>query len=229
MDASVTFGSVHGSTAETDCGLVTAVRGSVVEVQFPADSLPPINEALEVIWDSGARLVLEVQSHIDECRVRAVAMNKTSGLARGARVRRTFAPIAVPVGKPVLGRLVNVLGEPIDGLAPFDAQIERWPVHRPAPSLAQRKPGRSMFETGIKVIDLLAPLAHGGKAGMLGGAGVGKTVLVMELIHSMVEHYSGIAVFAGGRRTLARGPRTVARDAAVRRDAPHRAGFRTDE
>jgi F-type H+-transporting ATPase subunit beta len=124
-------------------------------------------------------------------------MNKTSGLARGARVRRTRAPITVPVGKPVLGRVVDVMGEPLDGLGPFPAATERWPIHRSSPSLSQRKPGRSMFETGIKVIDLLAPLAHGGKAGMLGGAGVGKTVLVMELIHAMVERYSGIAVFAG--------------------------------
>ena len=178
-------------------GEVAAVRGSVVEVRFPLDKLPAINEALEVVWDGEGRLTLEVQSHIDDLHVRAVAMNKTSGLARGATVRRTFAPIAVPVGKPVLGRVVDVMGEPIDGLDAFAAETERWPIHRPSPSLAQRKSGRSVFETGIKVIDLLAPLALGGKAGMLGGAGVGKTVLVMELIHAMVERYSGIAVFAG--------------------------------
>ena len=168
-----------------------------MEVRFTAGNLPLINEALDVMWDGGERLTLEVQSHIDECHVRAVAMNKTSGLARGPTVRRTRAPIAVPVGKPVLGRVVDVMGDPIDGLDRSSAETERWPIHRPSPSLAQRKPGRSVFETGIKVIDLLAPLAHGGKAGMLGGAGVGKTVLVMELIHAMVERYSGIAVFAG--------------------------------
>jgi F-type H+-transporting ATPase subunit beta len=178
-------------------GEVASIRGSVVEVRFPLDGLPSINEALDVIWDGEGRLTLEVQSHIDDRHVRAVAMNKTSGLARGTKVRRTRAPIAVPVGKPVLGRLVDVMGEPIDGLGPFATQTERWPIHRLAPSLVRRKPGRSMFETGIKVIDLLAPLEHGGKAGMLGGAGVGKTVLVMELIHAMVERYSGIAVFAG--------------------------------
>jgi F-type H+/Na+-transporting ATPase subunit beta len=197
MASSSAIGMHRSARAEADYGEVTAIRGSVVEVRFPADRLPVIDEALEVMWDSDARLVLEVQSHIDDRHVRAVAMNKTSGLARGVKVRRSFAPIAVPVGKPVLGRVVDMLGEPIDGLGPFGADTERWPIHRPSPSLAQRKPGRSMFETGIKVIDLLAPLAHGGKAGMLGGAGVGKTVLVMELIHAVVERYAGIAVFAG--------------------------------
>jgi F-type H+-transporting ATPase subunit beta len=191
-NADVTEGS-----AGNDCGLVTAVRGSVVEAQFPPGQLPLINEALEVIWDDDAELVLEVQSHIDACHIRAVAMDKTSGLRRGTAVRRTFGPIAVPVGNPVLGRVLDVMGQPIDGLEPFGPRIERWPIHRPSPSLARRKPGRDMFETGIKVIDLLAPMAHGGKAGMLGGAGVGKTVLVMELIHAMVQSYAGIAVFAG--------------------------------
>ena len=197
MDSSSAIGAANASSAGADCGLVTAIQGSVAEVQFSADNLPFINEALQVMWSNEARLVLEVQSHIDDRHVRAVAMNKTSGLARGTPVRRTFAPIEVPVGKPVLGRVVDVLGEPIDGLEPFGAQTERWAIHRPSPSLAQRKPGRSVLETGIKVIDLLAPLSHGGKAGMLGGAGVGKTVLIMELIHAMVERYSGIAVFAG--------------------------------
>jgi F-type H+-transporting ATPase subunit beta len=198
MDTSLTGGPAAGGGASaTDYGHVTAVRGSVVEIQFSAGDLPLINEALEVIWEDAARLVLEVQSHIDKRHVRAVAMNKTSGLMRGTRVRRTYGPIAVAVGKPVLGRVVDVMGQPIDGLKAFDPQSERWPIHRPSPSLARRQPGRKVFETGIKVIDLLAPMAHGGKAGMLGGAGVGKTVLVMELIHAMVQGYSGIAVFAG--------------------------------
>jgi F-type H+/Na+-transporting ATPase subunit beta len=197
MDTSLEIDVQNTASAESIDGTVTAVRGSVVEVRFPAAGLPAINEALNVQWDSEARLTLEVQSHVDDRHVRAVAMNKTSGLARGTRVRRTMAPIEVPVGKPVLGRLVDVMGEPIDGLEAFGPQTERWSIHRPSPSLARRKPGRSIFETGIKVIDLLAPLALGGKAGMLGGAGVGKTVLVMELIHAMVEGYSGIAVFAG--------------------------------
>ncbi|HEY2108063.1 MAG TPA: F0F1 ATP synthase subunit beta [Candidatus Binataceae bacterium] len=197
MDASLTIGAQNTSFPEPIDGEVTGVRGSVVEVRFPAGSLPAIDEALDVLWNGGTGLMLEVQLHIDDSHVRAVAMNKTSGLALGVKVRRTRGPIAVPVGKAVLGRVVDVMGEPLDGLGPFPATTERWPIHRPAPILTQRKPGRSMFETGIKVIDLLAPLAHGGKAGMLGGAGVGKTVLVMELIHAMVERYSGIAVFAG--------------------------------
>ncbi len=199
MDSSATTGVAGASRASTteDYGAVTAIRGSVVEVRFPQGKLPLINEALEVIGENGTRLVLEVQSHIDETQVRTVAMNKTSGLMRGTPVRRTHSPIAVAVGKPVLGRLVDVMGEPIDGLPAFDPQTERWPIHRASPSLARRQPGRKVFETGIKVIDLLAPMAHGGKAGMLGGAGVGKTVLVMELIHAMVRSYSGIAVFAG--------------------------------
>ncbi len=190
------FHKAVGSDSSAD-GEVTSIQGSVVEVRFPLEGLPAIYEALDVVWDGEGRLTLEVQSHIDDRHVRAVAMNKTSGLARGVTVRRTFAPIGVPVGKPVLGRVVDVMGEPIDGLGAFAIETERWPIHRTSPSLAQRKPDRSVFETGIKVIDLLAPLALGGKAGMLGGAGVGKTVLVMELIHAMVERYSGIAVFAG--------------------------------
>src|SRR5579875_1937233 len=190
------FSHADAPPAPADCGRVTAIRGSVVEAGFAAGHIPFINEALEVECD-GVRLVLEVQSHIDEEHVRAVAMKQTSGLARGAVVRRTFAPIAVPVGPAVLGRVVDVMGEPIDGLEPFGRQTERWPIHRPSPTLAQRVAGRNILETGIKVIDLLAPLAHGGKAGMLGGAGVGKTVLVMELIHAMVQGYAGIAVFAG--------------------------------
>ena len=178
-------------------GSVVAVRGSVVDVAFPCGPLPAINDALEVVWDGPNRLVLEVQQHRDPQTVRAVAMQNTSGLRRHTPVRAIGGPIAVPVGDPVLGRLVNVVGEPIDGRGAFAADARRWPIHRQPPALARQESDRQVFRTGIKVIDLLAPLARGGKAAMFGGAGVGKTVLIMEMIRTTVESYSGISVFAG--------------------------------
>jgi F-type H+-transporting ATPase subunit beta len=187
-------------------GTIEAIRGSVLDVAFEEGGLPDINEALEVErsssarpWDgpSDRRLVAEVQSHLGPTRVRAVAMQGTSGLRRGTRVRRTGGPLSVPVGESVLGRVLNVLGEPVDGGPPLDPGLARSPIHRSSPPLATQSSQRELLETGIKVIDLLSPLVRGGKAGMFGGAGVGKTVLVMELIRSTVERYRGISVFAG--------------------------------
>jgi F-type H+-transporting ATPase subunit beta len=176
-------------------GRVISVRGSVIDARFPTDALPAINEALEVLADPP--LIAEAQAHLDERTVRAVAMQSTEGLSRGVAVRATGSPITVPVGETMLGRLADVLGAVRDGGPPIPPDTPRWPIHRPPPSLAKQSASRALLETGVKVIDLLAPLARGGKAGLFGGAGVGKTVLVTELIRTMVETYSGISVFAG--------------------------------
>jgi F-type H+-transporting ATPase subunit beta len=176
---------------------ITAVRGAVVDVTFPHGPLPQINQALRIEWDRPGELVAEVQSHLDEHTVRAIALQATAGLSRGTTVTATGAPITVPVGARVLGRLLDVIGEIRDGGTPLPADTPRWPIHRVPPKLAQQTAATAMFETGIKVLDLLMPLAQGGKAAMFGGAGVGKTVLVMELIHAMAERYQGISVFAG--------------------------------
>ena len=196
-------------------GRVISVRGSVIDVAFPDGELPAINEALEIEWDRPWRLTVEVQSHLDRTSVRTVALQTSSGLRRGIPVRRSGEPLRVPVGEAVLGRVLNALGDPVDHGPPLPEDLPRWPIHRPAPTLAQQTGARELFETGIKVIDLLAPLARGGKAGMFGGAGVGKTVLIMELIHTMVETYTGHLGVRRHRRTLARGARAVAGDATV--------------
>ena len=181
--------------AENQQGIVTRVRGSVVDVEFDRGRLPAINDAMTIELDGRVRLVAEIQEHLDLQTVRAVAMGNTSGLRRGAIARRG-GPICVPVGEEVLGRLINVIGDPIDRLGPIESAT-RWPIHRSSPTIDRQEHKREVFRTGIKVVDLLAPLARGGKAGMFGGAGVGKTVLIMELIRSTVENYSGICVFAG--------------------------------
>src|SRR5579872_5921176 len=180
-------------------GRVTAVRGSVVEVEFVSE-MPAINEALRIRL--GDRLVvLEVAHHLDVHTVRTIAMAHTEGLARGMAVARTGQPIMVPVGPQTLGRLFNTLGQPLDGLDPLDG-AQHWPIHRPSPPLEAARHSLEFLETGIKLIDLLAPLARGGKAGLVGGAGVGKTILLQELIHTMNRNHGGGAVFAGvGERT----------------------------
>ncbi|MGO9607241.1 MAG: F0F1 ATP synthase subunit beta [Candidatus Binataceae bacterium] len=183
--------------AENERGIVTRVRGSVVDVEFVTGRLPAINDAMTIELDGQAVLIAEIQEHLDLHTVRAVAMENTSGLRRGAIARRTDSPIRVPVGEKVLGRLLNAIGDPIDRLGPIEAGAIRWPIHRSSPAINHQDHKREVFRTGIKVADLLAPLARGGKAGMFGGAGVGKTVLIMELIRSTVEKYSGISVFAG--------------------------------
>jgi F-type H+/Na+-transporting ATPase subunit beta len=181
-------------------GTVEEVQGVVVEVVFPGD-LPEINHALEIELDSGdgdgkRRLVLEVQQQLGDDRVRAVAMDSTDGLSRGTPVRDTGGPITVPVGRGTLGRLFNLLGEPIDEAGDVEAE-ERWPIHRPAPTVEELTPTREILETGIKVIDLLAPYPRGGKVGLFGGAGVGKTVLIQELIRSIAEEHEGLSAFCG--------------------------------
>jgi F-type H+-transporting ATPase subunit beta len=170
-----------------------------VEVDFPT-GLPAVNEALET-RAGDRRIILEVAHHLDLRTVRAIALAHTEGLARGTSARRLGHTIAVPVGPTTLGRLFNVLGEPLDGLPP-PATAQRWPIHRPAPSLVAQRHGLTFLETGIKIVDLLAPLARGGKAGLIGGAGVGKTVLLQELIRTIHQTHGGVAVFAGvGERT----------------------------
>jgi len=178
-------------------GRVLAVRGAVVDVAYEGAELPRLGDALVIAWDRPEPLTLEVQAHLDEHTVRGVALQATAGLKRGVVVRSTGGPVAIPVGDPVLGRLLDVTGTPRDNGPALPNDLPRAPIHSPAPPLGGRSPATSIFETGIKVIDLLAPLPQGGKAAMFGGAGVGKTVVVMELIHAMVQSYQGIAVFAG--------------------------------
>ncbi|HEM7875049.1 TPA: F0F1 ATP synthase subunit beta, partial [Burkholderia contaminans] len=178
-------------------GRVVAVRGAVVDLAFTAGVLPPVNTAISVEIEGGSSIVAEVQAHLDERTVRALAMQSTSGLPRGASARASCRPIAVPVGNAVLGRLIDVMGTPGDKGEPLPIDVQRRPIHQSPPALSSQDSATGIFATGIKVVDLLAPLARGGKAAMFGGAGVGKTVLVMELIHAMVERYKGISVFAG--------------------------------
>src|SRR5580704_12425818 len=178
-------------------GRVTAVRGAVLDVVFDGTALPPIDDALIIMPDKGAPIVAEVQSHLDQTTVQAIALQSTAGLRRGVVAHPSGGPLEVPVGEAVLGRLLDLTGAVGDKGKPLAADVPRRPIHRSPPPLAAQSGATELFSTGIKVIDLLTPLAQGGKAAMFGGAGVGKTVLVMELIHAMVERYSGIAVFAG--------------------------------
>ena len=178
-------------------GHVVAVRGAVVDLVFPPGQLPPLDTSLTIDGNADREIVAEVQAHLDDRTVRALAMQSTDGLPRFARARASCRPIAIPVGHAMLGRLIDVMGTPGDRSGAFPESMARRPIHRLAPPLSAQDSTAGIFSTGIKVIDLLAPLARGGKAAMFGGAGVGKTVLIMELIHAMVEHYKGISVFAG--------------------------------
>ena len=179
-------------------GSVIAVRGAVVDVGFPEGRIPPIDTALFVGEEGVEPLVLEVHSHLDTRTVRAIALQATAGLKRHVPARATGRPISVPVGEPVLGRLLDVVGAVRDDGPALPTDVALRGIHNPPPSLEEGGlSGGGLFETGIKVLDFLAPLAQGGKAAMFGGAGVGKTVLVTELIHAMVEKYQGISVFAG--------------------------------
>ena len=193
--ANRTLASMAEST-KSAAGIVVAVRSGIVDVRFTS-GLPALEELLHVAWASPQPLLLEVQAHLDAQTVRCVALHNTHGLARGVAVQRSGGPLRMPVGEAVLGRLLDVAGRLGDRGAPLPDDVPHWPVHRAAPPLVARTLGTELFETGIKVIDLLAPLAHGRKAAMFGGAGVGKTVLVMELIHAMVDRYRGLSVFAG--------------------------------
>src|SRR5215203_2750847 len=184
-------------------GKVLRVIGPVVDAEFPADELPEIMNAVEVWLDeSGSeKLVVEVQLHLGNNWVRCVSMGPTEGLRRGSKAIDLGAPITVPVGEATLGRIFNVLGEPIDDAGPVNAET-RYPIHRPAPSLVEQQTAPEVFETGIKVVDLIAPFRKGGKIGVFGGAGVGKTVIIQELIRNVAEEHNGYSVFAGvGERT----------------------------
>ena len=185
--------------AKSKSGKITQVIGAVVDVKFE-DNIPPILNALEVTND-GNRLVLEVAQHLGENTVRCIAMDATEGLVRGAEVRDTGAPITVPVGPETLGRIINVIGDAIDERDPIKSKTS-YPIHRPAPEFVEQSTESEILETGIKVVDLLAPYAKGGKIGLFGGAGVGKTVLIMELINNVAKAHGGYSVFAGvGERT----------------------------
>jgi F-type H+-transporting ATPase subunit beta len=189
-------------------GHIVQVIGPVVDVEFPRNELPAIFNALKIEQPADEKsgrpainLTLETAQHLGENRVRAVAMSSTDGLVRGMAVADTGAPISVPVGPEVLGRILNVVGDPVDLQGPVKAKL-RLPIHRPAPAFDEQETATEVFETGIKVIDLLEPYARGGKTGLFGGAGVGKTVIIMELIHNIAKEHGGYSVFAGvGERT----------------------------
>ena len=179
-------------------GNIVAIIGAVVDVEFPRDSVPKVYHAL--ILGQG-NLTLEVQQQLGDGVVRTIAMGSSDGLRRGMTVENTGAPISVPVGEATLGRIMNVLGEPVDEKGPVESK-ERWPIHRKAPAYADQAPAVEILETGIKVIDLIMPISKGGKIGLFGGAGVGKTVALMELIRNIAVEHSGYSVFAGvGERT----------------------------
>jgi F-type H+-transporting ATPase subunit beta len=177
-------------------GFVKTVIGAVVDVQFDTDNLPPILNALEVKDFSGGRLVLEVASHLGENSVRTIAMDGTEGLVRGTRVVDTGFPILVPVGTATLGRIMNVIGEPIDERGPIKG-VKLSPIHADPPPFVDQSTTAEVLETGIKVVDLLAPYARGGKIGLFGGAGVGKTVLIQELINNVAKAHGGFSIFCG--------------------------------
>jgi F-type H+/Na+-transporting ATPase subunit beta len=186
-------------------GKIIQIIGPVLDIDFSGGELPEIYHALEIPRKTTEgvenTLIAEVQQHLGEDRVRAVAMDSTDGLVRGMKVHDTGAPIQVPVGPEVLGRLLNITGDPIDGLGKIKTKI-KFPIHRPAPKLADLSTNKEMFETGIKVVDLLEPYTKGGKTGLFGGAGVGKTVIIQELIHNIAKHHGGYSVFGGvGERT----------------------------
>ena len=187
-------------------GKVIQISGPAVDIQFSEANLPPIYEAIRITSEGfdvpePISIIVEVQQHLGEGRVRCVAMEATEGMVRGMKAIDLGGPISVPVGKATLGRVINVIGEPVDKLGPLGA-TERWPIHRPAPSFEEQSTAEEMFETGIKVVDLIQPFLKGGKIGLFGGAGVGKTVVIMELINNVAKQHGGYSVFAGvGERT----------------------------
>jgi F-type H+-transporting ATPase subunit beta len=193
------------ATATHNLGSVVQVIGPVLDIEFEPGHLPEIYNALTLDDPKAAipiRLVAEVQQHIGQNMVRAVAMSSTDGVTRGMKVTDTGATITVPVGSAPLGRILNVLGEPVDGGAAIPASVERWPIHRPTPLFVDLEPKTEIFETGINVIDLIAPFVKGGKIGLFGGAGVGKTVVIQELINNVASAHGGKSVFCGvGERT----------------------------
>src|SRR5579863_8300143 len=190
----------------TNVGKIVQVIGPVLDVEFQAEHLPEIYNALEIRGKTDAgtdiRVIVEVQQHIGRNQVRTVAMSSTDGVVRGMDAVDTGSAITVPVGAAALGRILNVLGEPVDNGAPIPATAERWPIHRKRPDFVNLEPKTEVFETGIKVIDLIAPFVKGGKIGLFGGAGVGKTVIIQELINNVAKGHGGRSVFCGvGERT----------------------------
>src|SRR5437899_7731644 len=182
-------------------GKIVQVIGPVIDVEFEPEHLPELYTALKV-QEGDVKMVAEVQQHIGRNQVRAVAMSSTDGVVRGMATLDTGGPISVPVGKIALGRIPNVLGEAVDGGAPIPADAERWPIHREVPKFTDLEPKTEIFETGIKVVDLISPFVKGGKIGLFGGAGVGKTVVIMELINNVAKGHGGKSVFCGvGERT----------------------------
>ena len=191
---------------KTNFGKVVQVIGPVLDVEFESEHLPELYNALRIRekTDTGADIdvVVEVQQHIGRNQVRAVAMSSTDAVVRGMRVEDTGGPITVPVGEAALGRILNVLGNPVDNGPAIPDSVERWPIHRPSPEFADLEPKTEIFETGIKVVDLIAPFVKGGKIGLFGGAGVGKTVVIQELINNVAKGHGGKSVFCGvGERT----------------------------
>jgi F-type H+-transporting ATPase subunit beta len=193
-------------TSSLPVGRVIQVAGPAVDIQFPEGQVPIINTAVRITSEGfqvpePIDVIVEVAQHLGGGRVRTIALKPTDGMVRGMRAVSTGGPITVPVGKQILGRVLNVLGEPVDHMGPVITE-KRYPIHRPAPSLEEQSTELEMFETGIKVIDLLEPYLRGGKIGLFGGAGVGKTVIIMELIHNIALKHGGVSVFAGvGERT----------------------------
>ena len=188
-------------TLEKNEGIITQIIGPVIDVEFANGELPEIYNALNITFDDGKVLVAEVQQMLGSNRVRTVAMSSTDGLKRGMKVVNTGEPIKVPVGKPILGRILNVIGQPVDNAGPIETDTY-LPIHRESPKLVDQNTDVEILETGIKAIDLIQPYQKGGKIGLFGGAGVGKTVLIMELIHNIASEHSGVSVFGGvGERT----------------------------
>ena len=182
-------------------GKITQIIGAVLDIKFTEGNLPEINDAIRVPMKDGKELVVEVSQHLGDDTVRCIAMGSTDGLVRGMDAVATGGPISVPVGENTLGRMFNVLGNPIDEIDP-PTGVESWPIHRPAPAFEEQATSQEMLETGIKVVDLLCPYQKGGKIGLFGGAGVGKTVLIQELIHNIATEHGGYSVFTGvGERT----------------------------
>ena len=185
---------------QKNVGTIVQAIGPVLDIRFPNDAMPQLLNAIEIEHD-GKKLVAEVAQHIGDDVVRCIAMSSTDGLQRGIPATDTGSPITVPVGEACLGRIFNLLGEPVDN-GPAPEAEERWPIHRPAPSYEEQESTTEILETGIKVVDLICPYAKGGKIGLFGGAGVGKTVLIMELINNVAKEHGGISVFTGvGERT----------------------------
>ena len=187
--------------ADKNIGKITQIIGAVLDIKFSEGHLPEINDAINIATQEGKKLVVEVSQHLGDDTVRCIAMGSTDGLVRGMDAEATGASISVPVGENTLGRMFNVLGEPIDEAEP-PKNVEYWPIHRKAPSFEEQSTSQEMLETGIKVVDLLCPYQKGGKIGLFGGAGVGKTVLIQELIHNIATEHGGYSVFTGvGERT----------------------------